>query len=189
MQAQERMAEVLQLIEGAEADLFEDTPDWLEAGRVIKDVEKLQGYLDRWLAGKHGGERNPESPTYSGEDGPVGKWGTTPTPRILESFSRTDPESVEAGDFSETGWIDEEGYEIEPDPEYDETIVSLAVEHLRDKGAFDASSSRFHLGIWYSTGWEVVDYGTGEEEERSYHLKGFTPEEEQKIYDELQREE
>ena len=103
---------------------------------------------------------------------------------IRTTFSRTTPESVEQGDFSETGWIDEEGEEIELD-KYDdeeETLITKTVNWLQDHYACHASSYPFSLGCWYHTQFEVLDYSTGEEEERSFHLTGFSPEEEEAIY-------
>lgn len=105
------------------------------------------------------------------------------------TFSRTTPESAEAGDFSETGFVDED-YSLEPD-KYDReeglTAVDLAVKLLKHYFAYEPSSTRFHKGIWYSTSWEVIDYGTGEEEERSFHLKGFSEREEREVFDEITR--
>lgn len=31
-------------------------------------------------------------------------------------------------------------------------------------------------------GWDTIDYGTAEEEQHSFHLKGFTPEEERQVF-------
>ena len=112
--------------------------------------------------------------------------------RITETFSKVTPESAENGDFSETGFTDEEGVNMELD-EYDKddtnfdgspvTSVSIAVRHLRNNGATNPSSGHFHIGIWYSTsGDEVVSYRTGETIERSFHLKGFTEAEEKEIF-------
>lgn len=105
------------------------------------------------------------------------------------TFSRTTPESAEAGDFSETGYEDE-GISLEPD-EYDReeglTPVDLAVKFLKNEGATQPSSSHFHKGIWYSTDWDVVSYRTGEEEERSFHLKGFSEREEHEVFDAMTR--
>lgn len=106
-------------------------------------------------------------------------------PRIVITFSRTTPESAEQGDFSETGWIDEEGESMEPDHwDRDEgiTAVDKAAKFLWDEGAWHASSSHFHPGVWYSTESSTTDYQTGETEERSFHLKEFTPEQEQEVW-------
>jgi hypothetical protein len=106
-------------------------------------------------------------------------------PVIRTTFSRTTPESVEQGDFSETGWIDEDGVDMTPEPDTDETVVDNAVRFLRYEGVIEASSSSFHRGIWYSTEWSTIDYRTGEEEERSYHLHGFTEEQEREVYERM----
>ena len=46
-------------------------------------------------------------------------------------------------------------------------------------------STAFHPGIWYSNEYSVINYRTGKEEQRSYHLKGFTPDEEREVHAEL----
>lgn len=108
--------------------------------------------------------------------------------RIRISYVTITPESAEAGDVADRGWIDEEGEDMDPDKFDIEDGVSAAqkaAKFLNDKGAYHPSSSPFHTGVWYSDSPEVIDYATGEEEERSYHLSGFTPEEEQKIFNEV----
>jgi hypothetical protein len=118
-------------------------------------------------------------------------------PVIRTSYTRILPLDPERFDYpfeEEHGWIDEEGVEIESD-DYDldegmtpdESIVHQAVRFLTHEGAIEASSSFFHPKIWYSTEFSTVDYATGEEEERSFHLDGFTPAQERAIYDELIR--
>jgi len=108
-----------------------------------------------------------------------------PDRRIRVSFSRTTPESAAEGDTSDHGWIDEEGVDMTPDL-YDlddgMTAVDKAVAFLHREGATQASASFFHEGIWYSSGYHPIDYRTGEDEERCFHLSGFTPEEEAEIY-------
>ncbi len=109
-------------------------------------------------------------------------------PRILITFNKTTPESAETGEWSDSGWIDEEGVSMAPDEidqEEGKTAVDLAVEYLWKEGATDHSSSGFDQGGWYSTGWSTTDNNTGEEEERNYHLEGFTPQQEREIYDKL----
>lgn len=107
-------------------------------------------------------------------------------PRICITYSRTTPESVEQGDFSESGWENEEGVSMYPD-EFDKeeglTAVDLAVKFLRNEGAYDSSSSHFHPGVWYSTEWSTIDYRTGEQEERNFHLVGFTEEQEKEVWE------
>lgn len=109
-------------------------------------------------------------------------------PRILITFNKTTPESAETGEWSDSGWIDQDGVSMAPD-EIDQeeglTAVDLAVKYLWKEGATEHSSSGFDQGGWYSTGWSTTDYHTGEEEERNYHLEGFTPEQEREIYDKL----
>lgn len=105
---------------------------------------------------------------------------------IKTSYSKTTPESAEHGDTSETGWIDEQGYEIEFDESEGESAVSEAVKFLRRAGAIHASSSGpWQHRIWYSTGYQIEDYSTCTDIEKSFHLDGFTPDEEKAIFDEL----
>jgi len=108
--------------------------------------------------------------------------------KIKISYTQTTPESVEEGDFSETGWIDETGVSMEPD-KYDLeeglTAVDLAVDFLKREGAIHFSSEPFFEGGWYSTEFQTVDYRDGTQEEQSFHLEGFTPEEEEEIYNKL----
>lgn len=105
-------------------------------------------------------------------------------PRILISFATVSPESAEDGDFSETGWIDEDGVSCVPD-EYDradgKTTTDLAIKLLRDDGATEPSSTHFHKGVWYSDHGDE-DYSTGENTTKSYHLHGFSVPQERKIF-------
>ena len=104
--------------------------------------------------------------------------------RIAISYEIITPESAEHGDAEERGWIDEEGVDITPDKfdiEDGLSAASKAVNFLRDEGVVEASSSQFHPGVWY-IGQDIPNYKTGATEIRSYHLKGFTPEEEKIIY-------
>ncbi len=99
---------------------------------------------------------------------------------IRISFSQTTPESAEAGDNSATGWIDEAGQPMDPD-EWDDdgtTAVDKAVRFLEREGATEPSGSTWYPHLWYS--WsdaQTVDYRTGTDEIRSYHLDGFSDEE------------
>lgn len=107
--------------------------------------------------------------------------------RILTTYEVITPESAEAGDAEERGWHDEEGHSCEPD-EYDKedglSAVDIAVKFLRNKGACHASSSHFHAGVWYSTEGEQ-DYRTCAETTYSFHLKGFSAQEEKDIWTKL----
>ncbi len=109
---------------------------------------------------------------------------------IRTSFSRTTPESAEDGDFSETGWHDEAGQPMDPDAWDDEgtTAVDKAVAFLKREGGTEASASCWHPHLWYS--WSdasTIDYRTGEDETRGYHLDGFTAEEEREIFDRMRQ--
>lgn len=111
-------------------------------------------------------------------------------PRITISFSQTTPESAAEGDHSDSGWIDEEGVEMIPDNfDYEEGLsaVDLAVKFLDKEGAWHASSSHFYPGVWYSTEYSTIDYRTGTDEERCFHLKDFSDEEQREIWNKLHK--
>jgi hypothetical protein len=92
------------------------------------------------------------------------------------------PESAEHGDFSDTG--EHDVLDCNPD-KHDTadglTAVDLAVKELK-KQYLEASSSNFHRGIWFTSIDPDQNYSTGEETYYTFHLKGFTKEEEQLIY-------
>jgi hypothetical protein len=103
---------------------------------------------------------------------------------IRTTYAMTTPESASAGDHSETGWHDEAGEPMDPDKWDDEgtTAVDKAVAFLEREGATEPSGSTWYPHLWYS--WpdaSTVDWATGEDEMRSYHLDGFTEEEERAI--------
>lgn len=111
---------------------------------------------------------------------------------IKISYQVVDEEGAEHGDFKETGWEDEEGVSMEPD-EFDKeegkTAVDNAVEFLLDKGATESSSSH-HTGggtVWYTSESEP-NYETGEHTSYSYHLYGFSDEEEKEIFDRISKQ-
>jgi len=107
------------------------------------------------------------------------------TPLVRITFDKVTPGKDEGDDpETESGWIDEEGISMVPEGS-DETVVSKTVKFLQREGVIEASSTHFHRGVWYSTEYAVADYGTGEEEQRSYHLDGFTLEQEQEIWNEM----
>lgn len=109
------------------------------------------------------------------------------TTYIKTTYTKISPpeEGEDSDPDVESGWEDEEGSSMEPD-EYDLeeglTAVDKAAAFLKDAGASESSASFFHPGIWYSTECAVEDYGTGESIERSFHLHGFTPDEELGVY-------
>src|SRR5208337_5687544 len=93
---------------------------------------------------------------------------------VSVTYSRVTPESAEDGDTSESGHLETLPIALdEYDRENGLTVVDLVVTLLKDSGARNPSSSAFHKGVWYSTDYEVISYSSGEEEEKSYHLKGF----------------
>lgn len=82
---------------------------------------------------------------------------------IKTTFQRVTPESAENGDFSETGWHDEQG------ENFDNAVD--AVLWLQRQGAVHPSSSNFHNGIWYSSDEHCSDYSTDETTSYSFHIK------------------
>lgn len=100
---------------------------------------------------------------------------------IRTSFSLVTPESAEHGDFADTGWEDEEGFDCREDPEIDP--VEAAVFFLEDQGAIEYSSGPgFSPDGWYSSE-PIEDLLTGEEKTFSFHLSGFSVEDQEAIYD------
>ena len=108
--------------------------------------------------------------------------------RIATTYQTVTPESAEQGDYADQGWEDEEGESMLPD-EYEiedgVTAVDKAVRFLLDKGGNEPSSSHFNTGVWYSTPDPDRNYRTGEEKYYSFHLKGFSPEEEAEIFNRI----
>ena len=111
---------------------------------------------------------------------------------ITTTYSCVTPESAEHGDFSSTGWIDEDGYSCDPEPctcaeDCDcESAADLAFEFL-DRESAEPSSSSWYPGVWYSQAVGSTNYHTGEVETRSYHLQGFTDEESREIFSRIYR--
>jgi hypothetical protein len=112
---------------------------------------------------------------------------------IRITYDITTPESVEQGDYAESGWVDEEGEDMTPDEDDREdgiTAVDKAVEFLRDHGATEPSEWTGRgtaAARWWTNTEYDVDYSTGERESRSYHLHGFTEKEKHEIYRQLMR--
>jgi len=92
------------------------------------------------------------------------------------------PESVEEGEIEKPSLDEEIPIELDAiDRKEGLTVADLAAKAIRDAGA-RPSSSHFHRGLWYETGWETVSYATGEEEQKTYHLKGFSSQEEALVF-------
>lgn len=102
---------------------------------------------------------------------------------FIITYSTVTSESAENGDTATHGYSDYNS--CEPD-EFDTkegiNAVDKAVEYLQDKGATNASSSRFHPGIWYSTEYATEDYSTDEQTQYDFHPKNFTTEEQAEIF-------
>ena len=118
------------------------------------------------------------------------------TREIFTSFSAVTSESAANGDHADRGWYDsgfrfapndkpESGFPCEPEPDDDESAIDIAVRFLDSEGACHPSSSHFHSGIWYSTDYQILDYGIDEQVEFSFHLSGFTADEERAIFERL----
>jgi hypothetical protein len=109
-------------------------------------------------------------------------------PRILTTYATTTPESIEQGDYADHGWEDEIGQSMLPD-QYDReeglTAADLAVDYLQSEGAIHPSSSHPSRGMWYTTSPQINEWG--ESIEYSFHLRGFTPEEEMEIAERMLR--
>lgn len=110
--------------------------------------------------------------------------------RIATTYEVVTPESAEAGDAAERGWDNEEGESMEPD-EYDLeealTATDKAATWLRNQGVEEASSSQFHPGVWYtsSVAQDRAYFEKSEERRQSFHLRGFSQEEERTIHSKL----
>lgn len=91
-----------------------------------------------------------------------------------EINGRDDNTTEETLDCTPEPWEVEEGI----------TAVDKAVEALSDAYVSEPSSYPWCAGSWYNNvdGSYVTNHYTGEREEPSGHLYGFTPEEEEEIY-------
>lgn len=107
-----------------------------------------------------------------------------PKKMLSITFDRITPESAERGEPEESGYEDE-GREIKADEidlENGETDASLAAKEIIDRGSVEPSSTSFHPGVWYTTIDPDRDMRDGSETYYSFHLKGFSPEEEEQIF-------
>lgn len=110
---------------------------------------------------------------------------------IRISYEVITPESAEIGEVSERGWIDEEGVVIEPDDGDIEdagsvlwAVVNAAVGvigHRQQPSSYPCSPGF----TWYTESDGDEDYATDAVTYKSWHLSGFTPEEEHAIYNEV----
>ena len=78
---------------------------------------------------------------------------------ISRTFAETTPESAEDGDFSETGFVTER----------EEISFHDLVKLMREHNIPSQSPNNGGIDVWYSTGFQTEDYGTGTEREESIH--------------------
>ncbi len=109
---------------------------------------------------------------------------------IKITYEIVTPESAEHGEPESSGWVDDIGESMEPDP-YDiadkKTRVDLALEFFSNLSYIEKNSSAFYPGVWYTE----PEYGNGprayfergEVETRAYHLYNFTDTEREQIFD------
>lgn len=107
--------------------------------------------------------------------------------RIAITYETVTPESAEQGDVDDRGWIDQDGEDMDETAEdfYDGDVVKATIKGLRDNGVSEPSSSHFHPGVWYTAYEYNRDYRTGAVENRSFHLKGYTEDEERRVFEGL----
>ena len=67
---------------------------------------------------------------------------------------------------------------------FSKALVDKTNEYLITSGALEASSSRFSPGVWYEYTEEMDQNGTSTRE--SFHLKDYTPEEEEQIFNHIE---
>ncbi len=99
---------------------------------------------------------------------------------IAITYSETTPESVEHGDFSDTG------FEVETRPYERGDLRSLG--HY--EGIYQPSCYPFQTydGVWWSSSFECVDYTTGTERELTLHLDNVTNATRQRVHRYLNRQ-
>jgi len=116
------------------------------------------------------------------EDISLGEVADEAEHRIVSYYEIWSEEDVEIGETDNKGDLD--NVSVEPD-EFDKeeelTAVDKAIDYLKDAGAVEASSSHFHPGVWYSA-YGDSDFVTGERTNESYHLEGFSEEEEAAVF-------
>lgn len=112
--------------------------------------------------------------------------------RVRISYDVVTPESAECGDVAENGWEDEEGVCIDPDDSDVEehgselaAVVALAVDTIGN-GVEASDYPRCCAGhTWYTDVDGDTDYSDMSVKRLSYHLDGFSEEEELALYAEL----
>jgi len=109
--------------------------------------------------------------------------------RIKISYDVVTPESAEIGDFAENGWENEEGECADPDElDVEEhgselaAVIALAVEIIGNGVEASDYPTCCPGHTWYTEIDGETDYSDGSEKRLSYHLEGFSEEEELGIY-------
>lgn len=111
--------------------------------------------------------------------------GAEVLPRVRVTFEIVTPESAEDGDYAATGWINEDGIAFDDsdldadDPDAATYGDAIARFIDRDGGPVECSGSEItpHYAPWFSACDATVDYRTGAEERRSWHVEGLTGDE------------
>jgi hypothetical protein len=106
--------------------------------------------------------------------------------RIVVTYDVVTPESAEQGDIADAGFENEEGIDMTPECD-EETAIDNAVNYLRQYGPVEPSSSQFHPEVWYTQTDADIDYRTGAETRKSFHLKDFNEEDQREIYRRIRR--
>jgi len=117
--------------------------------------------------------------------------------RIKISYNIVTPESAEKGDVAKLGWISKSGVSMELEdwevveikealikgytdvPSIDEEVIENTIKYLKGEGIIWGD------GTTYNTEGVMDTYG--EAETRYYHLRGYTKEELNIIYDNLKK--
>ena len=110
--------------------------------------------------------------------------------RIRISYETVTPESAEIGDCADSGWEDEDGVCVEIDEsdveEHGSVCAAVAARavDIIGRGCEASDYPTCCPGhTWYTEIDGDMDYSDGSETRRSYHLDGFSAEEERAIYD------
>jgi hypothetical protein len=108
--------------------------------------------------------------------------------RIRIAYTQFTPESLENGESSDNGWLNEEGVVMDPDAwdiEDGISAVDKTVNFLKGNNVSQASSSHFHTGVWYTSECQCIDYRTGTDEEKSFFLDNYSEDEEKEIFKQI----
>jgi hypothetical protein len=96
-------------------------------------------------------------------------------PRILQTFTTTTQESSVNGDWSDAGWIDDQGRAFTGEEYADDfDDMETAQAHEAYKHLYDAGAAQISNDTTFSTVDPERDYQTGEETVYDFHLENFT---------------